>query len=191
MITCDVLQQSISWCEGAPSVPGIRREIYFTAISNIVSKPVLPEDELHRPTDVILQGDYVTKADKVFYKAQGLPNKNQYTSDPQGEQGSQTQLNKLSFIYPSTDEEASRFCLNFNNTPCVVLFCDNCGRWRVLRNHFGLLKAEIKQDSGQSVTGETGTTIEFSDTDKICPPFFRGKITTEDGEISLGDDDAA
>ena len=191
MITCDVLQDSILWCEGKPSIPGLHREFYFTACSNIVSAPTLPVDEHGRPTDVTLKGDYILKADAKFYKAQGLPTKNQYTSDAQGEQGSQTQLNKFTFFYPSTDEDATRFCLYFNNTPNVVIFRDNSGRWRVLRNHYGLMKAEIKQDSGQGITGETGTTLEISDTDLICAPFFKGKITTEDGEISLGVADAA
>lgn len=183
---CEALQKSVGFCEGSLTIPGIRRTIYYTAKSNIVKAPVLPEDENGRPTSMTLEGDYELKADAVFHKIEGIPNKNQYTSEAQGELYSQTQNNKLTFFYPSTNEEGSSLCVYLNNTANVVIFEDNNGKFRVLRNEHDLLKAEITQDSGQTVTGETGTTVTFTDTDKVFPPFFSGSIPTDDGIISLG-----
>lgn len=185
--SCQVLQQSAEWCEGSFEVPGIRKKLFFTACRNIVGMPELPQDANGHPTSVELTGNFTMAADKVFYCIDGIANKNQYTSTAQGEIPSQTQLNKLTVVYPSIDAAASALALSLNNTPSVVIFQDNNGRWRVIRNKYSTFKASVSQDSGTGVTGEVGTTIEIEDTDIVTPPFFNGTIVTEDGEISLGD----
>ena len=183
---CKAIQQSAQWCEGRTELPGIRKRIYFTASSNVVTEPKLPVDANNRPTTTTLDGDYVLRDGTVFHYLEGIPNKNQYTSDPQGEIPSQSQLNKISFLYPSIDEDATGICLSLNNTPSIILFQDNKDRWRVLRNAFGDAKATIKQDSGQGLTGDLSTMLEASCTDLIGAPFFKGSIPTAEGTVKLG-----
>lgn len=184
---CAVQQKSAGWCEGSTEIAGIRKKFYFTACANIADAPVLPTDENGHPTSVTLSGSYVMRADKVFHYIDGIPNKNQFTSEGQGDIPSQTQLNKLTAIFPSIGEDATGICLSLNNTPSVVIFQDNKGRWRVFRNEYGTFKATVKQDSGQGVTGELSTTIDIEDTDIIACPFLPAgfTITTEEGEIEL------
>lgn len=178
---CTILQESVGFCEGRVSVPGIRRRVFYTAKSNVVKEPTFPTDSLGRPIGESLTGNYELASDAVFYKLEGIPNKNQYTSEPQGELYSQTQNSKVSFFYPSIDAFGSSLARLLNNVANIVVFEDNSGRFRVLRNKFDMLKAEIKQDSGQGITGETGTTVDFSDTDIAFPPFYTGTLETEEG----------
>lgn len=184
---CTAMQKSASWCEGAVEVSGIRKKIFFTASGNAVKCPTLPMDSNGRPTDVTLSGAYELRADSVFHYIEGIPNKNQFTSEAQGEIPSQTQNNKLTVVYPSIGEDATGICLSLNNTPSIVIFQDNADRWRVFRNNYGTFKASVSQDSGQGVTGELATTIEIEDTDIIACPFLpKGtQIITEEGTITL------
>ena len=41
-----------------------------------------------------------------------------------------------------------------------------------------------KQDGGEGVTGDFGTTLEIEVTDVCPPPYYTGKILTADGTIS-------
>lgn len=184
---CTVVQESAEWCEGAVEMAGLRKKLYFTACANVVKTPTLPVDANGHPTDVVLKGQYELRADDVFYCIDGVPNKNQFTSEAQGEIPSQSQLNKLVATYPSIGEKASRIILSLNNTPSIVIFQDNANRWRVFRNEYGTFKATVSQDSGQGVAGELATTINIEDTDIIACPFLPAgvKIMTEDGEVEL------
>ena len=186
---CEFLQESIGWCEGKFNVPGIRRTIYFTACANVVKAPDLPVDEQGRPTDVTLVGKFELKADAVFHKVEGVPNKNQHTSDPQGDIYSQTQQEKLSFFFPATDADGTKLELNFNNVQNFVIFQDAMGNWRCLRNAFGTQISKVKQDSGTSITDSVGSTLEIEDVDKVSAPFLPKGIVipTDDGDITLGE----
>lgn len=182
---CQALQQSAEWCEGNTELPGIRKRIYFTASSNVVERPEVPVDSLGRATSTIATGKYELRADRVFHYLEGIPNKNQYTSEPQGEIPCQSQLNKITFVYPSIDEDATGICLSINNTPSDIIFQDNKGRWRLLRNKYGDAKGTVKQDSGQGLTGDLATTLEAQSTDIIGCPFWTGDIPTEEGTVTL------
>lgn len=185
--TCKALQKSVGWCEGAVELPGIRKQIFFTAYSNIVKMPTLDTDDNGRPTDVTLKGAVELASDSKFHCIDGIANKNQYTSEPQGEIPSQTQLNKLVVVYPSLGPEATALCAWLNNTPSVVIFQDNAGRWRIMRNAYGAFKATVNQDSGQGITGELSTTINIEDVDIVSAPFLPAGFTfeTDGGTVSI------
>ena len=58
------------------------------------------------------------------------------------------------------------------------------GKFRVIGNEMFETDTKPKQDGGEGVTGEQGTSLEISVTD-VCPaPYYPGKIETEDGDIS-------
>ena len=57
------------------------------------------------------------------------------------------------------------------------------GRGRGLGSEAFAADTKPKQDSGEGVTGDFGTTLEVEVTD-VCPaPYYKGKIVTKDGTI--------
>ncbi len=128
-MSCTQIQVSIGWCQGSPVLPGIRRRLYYISKSQIVKFPSLAYDKRGRVISMILRGKFVLAADATWKYIDILPEKSQATSEPQGEYPSQTQLNKLTAVHPSTGIEASAAAAYINNTDCVfmVQICADCG----------------------------------------------------------------
>lgn len=190
--TCTKVQQkSVSWCQGTPELPGIKRRIYYIAKSFIVSWPALPKDEVGRPIAAKYTGSFVLAADATWKHIDVLPDKCQVTSEAQGEVPSQTQLNKLTAVHPSVGEEASAAAGYINNSDNVFLVEDMKGKFRVIGSDLYNTKATVAQDLGQGATGTTSTTINAEATDVVPAPFYEGEIVTEDGIINevVEDDD--
>lgn len=190
--TCTRVQQkSVSWCQGTPELPGIKRRIYYIAKSFIVSWPTLPKDEVGRPIAAKYTGSFVLAADATWKHIDVLPDKCQVTSEAQGEVPSQTQLNKLTAVHPSVGEEASAAAGYINNSDNVFLVEDMKGKFRVIGSDLYNTKATVAQDLGQGATGTTSTTINAEATDVVPAPFYEGEIVTEDGIINevVEDDD--
>ena len=190
--TCTKVQQkSVSWCQGTPELPGIKRRIYYIAKSFIVSWPTLPKDAAGRPTSAMYTGSFVLAADATWKHIDVLPDKCQVTSEAQGEVPSQTQLNKLTAVHPSVGEEASAAAGYINNSDNVFLVEDMKGKFRVIGSDLYNTKATVAQDLGQGATGTTSTTINAEATDVVPAPFYEGEIVTEDGIINevVEDDD--
>ena len=181
---CSPLLGSLTWCEGKPVLPGIRRRIYFTSKSNVVKWPKLKVDKNGRPTSAILEGSFELAADKCFHHIDVLVDKSGLTSEAQGEAPSQTQLNKITAYHPSVDEQATMASAYFNNNDIVSLVQDMDGKWRVIGNEKWQSKATVAQDNGQGPTGAAGTTVNIEHTDLIASPFYVGTIPTEDGIIN-------
>lgn len=183
--TCTKVQQkSVSWCQGTPELPGIKRRIYYIAKSFIVSWPTLPKDEVGRPIAAKYTGSFVLAADATWKHIDVLPDKCQVTSEAQGEVPSQTQLNKLTAVHPAVGEEASAAAAYINNSDNVFLVEDMKGKYRVIGSDLYNTKATVAQDLGQGATGTTSTTINAEATDIVPAPFYEGEIVTEDGTIN-------
>lgn len=181
---CSPLEGSLTWCEGKPVLPGIRRRLYYTAKSNVVKWPKLQVDEYGRATSAILQGNFELAADKYFHHIDVLVNESSLTSEAQGEKPSQTQLNKLVCVHPAVDEAATMAAAYLNNNDIVALVQDMDGKFRVVGNEKWQGNATVAQDNGQGVTGKSSTTINIEHTDVIPAPFYPGTIPTEDGIIN-------
>lgn len=184
MSTCVNLQKSISWCQGTPELPGIKRRIYYIAKSQIVKWPTLPKDELGRATSAVYTGSFVLAADATWKHIDVLPDKCQVTSEAQGEVPSQTQLNKLTAVHPAVGEEATAAAAYINNTDNVFLVEDMKGKYRVIGSDMWNTKATVAQDLGQGATGTTSTTINAEATDVVPAPFYEGEIVTDEGIIN-------
>ena len=86
-------------------------------------------------------------------------------------------------MHPETNEEATGFCRQANADDFVYLIQVRDGKFRVLGNEAFPTDTKPKQDSGEGVTGDFGTTIEVEVTD-VCPaPFYVGEILTKEGTI--------
>lgn len=181
--TCPNLQKSLDWCQGTAVYPGIRRRIYYISKQNIVDYPTLPRDENGRPTSTELKGDFSLASDATWKYIDVLVDKSKLTSEAQGEEPSQTQLNKLEAVHPGVGAEASAAAAYLNNNDNVYLVQDMAGRYRVLGNDKWQTKSTVAQDLGQG-NNAAGTTINAECTDEVPCPFYGGKIVTEDGEIN-------
>jgi len=186
---CSALQKSLSWCQGTPELPGIKRRLYYIAKSLIAQWPTLPKDAQGRPTAAVYQGSFVLVANATWKHIDILPDKSQVTSEAQGEVPSQTQLNKLTAVHPAVGEEASAASAYLNNNDNVFLVEDMKGKYRVIGSDMWNTKTTVAQDLGQGATGTTSTTINAEATDVVPAPFYEGDIETEDGTIDAGSDD--
>lgn len=189
MKKCQSIQKSLGWCEGVPTLAGIRGKAFFTAVSNIVKWPTLPLDDLGRPTGAALQGDFELLADASWKYIEFNPDQSQHTSETANEPPNQLQLNKLVLVHPGVDEDATAAMAYVNNTNNVVVFQDMQGRWRVVGANLYRNKSYASQDNGQGPTGSASTTFNFEAYDYIASPFYTGTLVTEDGEISCAPDD--
>ena len=181
--TCSSLQKSLGWCQGTPELPGVRRRIYYTSKSDVVTWPTLARDDNGRITSASYTGSFVLKVDVKWKYIDILPEKSQLTSEAQGELPSQTQLNKLTAVHPGVGEEASAAAAYLNNNDNVFLVEDMKGKYRVVGSEAWTTKTTVAQDLGQGATGTTSTTISVEATDECPAPFYTGTISTDDGDI--------
>ena len=86
------MYESLAWCPGQTSTPGIRRKVYFIPKSWITKWPVLPE--ISGAEDMAslatYEGDFVLAADKKWQYIELLTTKSSINSDSQGEMPSKT-----------------------------------------------------------------------------------------------------
>lgn len=182
--TCKGIQNTIDWCQGTPELGGVRRQVYYIAVADIVLAASLPRDAKLRPTSAILSGQYQFAEDVEAQRIDILPEKSKFSSDPQGEYPGQSQLDKLTLYHPSVSPEATAACCYINNSPCIFFFQDTAGRWRVCGNPDFPIKNTVTQDGGEGVTGSPNTTIAVEATNLVSFPYYVGKIQTVDGEIN-------
>lgn len=183
MAECLNIQQSLSWCQGTPELPGVKRRVYYLAKSEIVEWPALSRDANGRITSAQYSGSFTLKADSKWKYIDILPDKSQLTSEPQGELPSQTQLNKLVAVHPGVGLRASAAAAYINNYDNVFLVEDMKGFFRVVGCDKWQTKSTVNQDLGQGPTGSTSTTINVEATDECPAPFYFGMIETEEGDI--------
>lgn len=186
---CLNLQKSVSFCEGTPVMPGIRRRIYYIAKSAIMIHPKLPQDDRGRFTSAIYDGDYVLAADQTWKHIDILAAKSTLVSAAQNEQPSQIQQDTLTAIHQTTGAEASGLAASLNNCDNIFLVPDARGIYRVVGSEFAEGNTTVAMDLGQGPTGTASTTITHVGYSPVPLPEYHGKIETEDGVI-MGDGSA-
>lgn len=178
------LYESLSFCKGKPILPGIRSRLYFIPKRDIVSWPELPEVATSNMAELATyKGNFTLAAEKYWQYIDLIDNKGKIESESQGDYPARSFLNKTSVVHPETNEEATGFCRQANADDFVYLMQVRNGKFRVLGNEAFPTDTKPKQDSGEGVTGDFGTTIEVEVTD-VCPaPFYVGEILTKEGTI--------
>lgn len=178
------LYESLSFCKGKPILPGIRSRLYFIPKRDIVSWPELPEVATSNMAELATyKGNFTLAAEKYWQFIDLIDNKGKIESESQGDYPARSFLNKTSVVHPETNEEATGFCRQANADDFVYLMQTRSGKFRVLGNEAFPTDTKPKQDSGEGVTGDFGTTIEVEVTD-VCPaPFYVGEILTKEGTI--------
>lgn len=184
------MYQSLNWCQGKPVYPGIRSKAYYIPKRSIVKFPVLPDEVAKDGTlkDLVTyKEDFILAADTKWLELDIITKESPVTSEAQGEMPCVTSLNKVTFKYPSVEEEATAFARQANNDDLIYLFQQRNGKFRVIGNEMFNTTTKVKQENGAAETDKAGTTIEVEVTD-VCPaPFYVGKIETEAGDISGAD----
>lgn len=181
---CTSLQQSLSWCQGTPELPGIKRRVYYISKNYIVKWPELPMDELGRPTSAVYTGSFELAEGAKWHFIDHLPGKAEFKSETQGEVPSQTQKNTVTIVHPAVGEEAAAATAYLLNADNVFIVEDMKGNYRVVGSPYYDSVTTVAQDNGQGATGTTGTTIALEASDIVANPFYKGKIVTEDGTIN-------
>lgn len=181
---CSSIQKSLSWCQGTPEAPGVKKRVYYLASNQIVNWPELERDELGRPINAEYKGDFTLVEDAVWHYIDHLPSKAEVKSETQGEVPSQTFKNTITVVHPAVGADASAAGCYLLNTDNVFLVEDMKGNYRVIGSPYYDAVATVAQDLGQGATGTTGTTITLEASDIVSLPVYNGKIVTEDGTIN-------
>lgn len=180
---CSILQKSISHCEGAPVIPGVRRRGYYIAKKEILSFASVPVDSNGRPTSSEATGNFVLEADKKWHYIDFDPAKSKLASTAQGEYPSQTQLNDFTGIIPDCGPEACAAAAYLNNCDNVMLIPDAQGRFHIVGSEYARSTTTVEQDFGEGPTGTASTTVHHTATDIVCNPIYKGLVDADDGKF--------
>lgn len=178
------LYSSLQYCKGKPMLPGIRSRLYFIPKRDIVKWPTLPDTaETEMGELATYEGDFTLASEAKWKFIDLVDNKGKIESESQGDKPARSFLNKTSVTHPETDEEATGFARQANYDDFVYLVQVRSGKFRVLGSEMFPTDTKPKQDSGEGVTGDFGTTLDIESTD-VCPaPYYKGKIVTAEGTI--------
>ena len=179
------LYSSLGFCKGKPLLPGIRTRVYYIPKSDIVKFPTLPDKATENMASLATYtGSFELEAEKKWKYIDLIDNKGKIESESQGDFPARTFINKITLVHPETDEEATGFARQANADDFVYLVQMRNGKYRVLGNEAFRTDTKPKQDSGEGVSGDFGTTIEIEVTD-VCPaPYYTGEIITDEGTIN-------
>ena len=179
------LYSSLGFCKGKPLLPGIRTRVYYIPKSDIVKFPTLTDKATENMASLATYtGSFELEAEKKWKYIDLIDNKGKIESESQGDFPARTFINKITLVHPETDEEATGFARQANAVDFVYLVQTRNGKFRVLGNESFRTDTKPKQDSGEGVSGDFGTTIDIEVTD-VCPaPFYTGEIATDEGTIN-------
>ena len=179
------LYSSLGFCKGKPLLPGIRTRVYYIPKSDIVKFPTLPDKATENMASLATYtGSSELEAEKKWKYIDLIDNKGKIESESQGDFPARTFINKITLVHPETDEEATGFARQANADDFIYLVQTRNGKFRVLGNEAFRTDTKPKQDSGEGVSGDFGTTIEIEVTD-VCPaPYYTGEIATDEGTIN-------
>lgn len=187
------IYSSLRYCNGKPTLPGIKKAVYFISADDIVKWPKLPsiEDAASMADIAVLVGDFGLAADAKWKRMDVLTTASEISSDSQGDTPSKTFINKINLKHAGRNEEATGFCRMANCDNLVYLVEQRDGGFRVIGNDKFETNTKPSQASGAKETDTSGTTIAVEGSD-VCPaPFYKGKIETEDGDIDASTGEAA
>ena len=178
------LYDSLPFCKGKTILPGIRSRLYYVPKRDIVSWPTLPDTAKTDMSELaIYEGNFTLASDKYWNFIDLVDNKGKIESESQGDKPARSFINKTSVVHPETDEYATGFARQANSDDFVYLIQVRNGKFRVLGCEAFSTDTKPKQDSGEGVTGDFGTTLDIEATDACPAPYYKGKIVTKEGII--------
>ena len=180
------LYESLTFCKGETTLPGLRPKAYYMPKSLIDTFPVLakPGDKDATMASIATyKGDFALAADAKWRRIDLLATASNVKAESQGDEPSKTFNNTATIKYAGVGPDATGFCRMANSDDIVYAIQQRDGQWRIVGNEMFETNTKPSQDSGMSVTDASGTTLEITVTD-VCPsPYYVGKLVTEDGTI--------
>jgi len=176
---------NLDWTPGNVSIPGIFQNAYTIPKTDITVWPAVVAEPATAAQAVTLDGNFSLKEGKTWKKINVIDKKSSVVCEPQGEERSQTFLNKGTLKTSLTTEEATLFAMKANNDDLVYIVREkDSKKYRVLGNEMFSTLTKAKMDLGGEPTSERGMTLEIEVTDGIPAPFYNGAIVTDDGDIN-------
>ena len=181
--------ESVEMCYGQKNIPGICRVVYAIPMRQIVKWPKLPSHEDMADGDtseklVTITESFVLAEAAKWLKLDIIQEKSPVSFEPQGEQYSGTFLNKATLKLAAHGKVATAFCAQVLNESMAYLVQEKTGAYRLLGAEFLDTVTKPSGNFGESVTGDSGMTLEITATDKVPAPYYEGEIVTEDGTIN-------
>jgi hypothetical protein len=189
------MYESLNFCPGQESFPGIQGVVYFLPKRSIVSWPKLPSLNDLKDGDSVekiakYEGSFVLAADKKWRKMDVVMEESPVSSESQGEIPSKSFINKATIKLYSAEEDATAFIRMANSDDLVFVVFQKNGKSRVIGSKMFTTSVKPTQELGSTATDKAGTTLEIEATDKCPAPFYVGKIEAEDGDIDGATGDA-
>lgn len=176
---------NLDWTPGNVSIPGIFQHAYAIPKTDIATWPAVVADPATAAAAVTLAGSFTLEATKTWKRINVIDKKSLVVCEPQGEERSQTFLNKCTLKTSLTTEEATAFAMKANNDDLVYIVREkDSKKYRVLGNEMFSTLTKAKLDLGGEPTSERGMTLEIEVTDGIPAPFYDGAIVTDEGDIN-------
>jgi hypothetical protein len=174
---------SVDW-EGGDNIGGFTSEAFLAIHGEVDTWPTLSANPVTDADHVTLIGDYAFKTEKSFYRIYVTPKTFGGTAEVQGEIDGKSFLQKGTFFYPSTREEALALARKLNNTRGVIIGIDpNTGK----RIQFGSKDLPCtfspKIDYGTEPSARRGLTVEF-EADSLHPALiYPGAIALSESTL--------
>lgn len=177
---------NLDWTPGNKSIPGIYQNAYCIPKTDITAWPAIVDAPATAAAAVTLAGTFTLVLTKTWKKINVIDKKSLVVCEPQGEERSQTFLNKATLKTSLTTEEATAFAMKANNDDLVYAVEEkDSGKFRILGNEMFSTLTKATLALGGEPTSERGTTLEVEVTDSVPAPFFAGAIMTDDGDVNV------
>ncbi|MFK5856587.1 MAG: hypothetical protein QM503_10680 [Bacteroidota bacterium] len=177
---------NMDWTPGNVSIPGIFQNAFCIPKTDIVSWPAIVDAPADAAAAVTLAGAFTLVALKTWKKINHIDKKAIVVCEPQGEERSQTFLNKGTLKTSLTTEDATAFAMKANNDDLVYAVREkNSKKMRILGNEMFSTLTKPTLALGGEPTSERGVSLEIEVTDGVPAPFFAGPIMTDDGDVNL------
>ena len=181
MAECDVksVYESIEACPGKPKLPGIRRRIYYSPKSKIVTFPKLPKVGATGKTMAdlaVYEGDFGLEAEAYFQFMDLKDEASNVTFEPIGENGSKLFDNKVNAILAGQDDELKGFARQALNDDMVYVYQQRDGKFCVIGNEMYTSHTEASGDTGAEATAAVTTTYAINCPDECPVPTYTGVL---------------
>lgn len=180
------LFENMVWTDGQVNPSGIATELYYIPKSDIATFPTVAAAPATATANVNLNGDFVLKATKTWFKLSSIQGKGEVSFEPIGEKSCVMFKNKLKYAFPDITDAAkshAKQAANSNLVYIVKLPHQSEKRYIVIGDSDYDTETKPTGNSGAEPGSSKGLTGEIE-----CPSFtplpgYTGDIVLSDGTL--------
>lgn len=176
---------SLDFCPGETTLPGMRKNVYFTRRAYITKWP-----KVNKATGVF-DGDFELAAEKYWKRIQVVVNSSKFTAASQGTYPNKTFRQHLEMMHPVLDGVYAAFQTSANNDDLIYLVQESSGHFKALGCEQYPTDTSFSDDSGQNATDAVGSTITAECDAPHTLLIYTGKImlsADEDAQEDIDDE---